>query len=298
MAVATLQPVPSRPADPLLAKSLLALDGDPLMPSSPSPGSIRQRRLEITTMLHRDTEITVVELARRFAVSATTIRRDLQTLQADGLARRTHGGAVCMAYHPSPPSSLLRPNQAAPPKQAIADVAKTLIRDHETVIIDAGAPVLELARALRRRSGVTIVTPSVLVAAELSNGPQVRVMVTGGQLRPPEMSLVGTYAEKSFDDLNCCAAIITISGLDAERGMTEHDPDAARVKRAAIDASNRCIVIADAASCGRTAPITVAPLTSIDILLTDVEHDHPVVHTLIRNGTTILHLPVTDLAAK
>jgi DeoR family transcriptional regulator of aga operon len=170
----------------------------------------------------------------------------------------------------------MRAAQEDAAKGRIARVAATLVADGETAIVDVGTTTAALARALRGRGPLTVVTPSLPVALELAREPLIRVAVTGGIVRPGELSLVGALAERAFDDLNCDVAFVGVAGVDADRGLTEYNPDDARVKRAFLRSTQRTIVLADATKLGRIAFASVAPLSCVDVIVTDAAFDHPV----------------------
>ncbi len=114
-----------------------------------------------------------------------------------------------------------------------------------------------------------MVTASLPIAVELGNDPDIRVIVTGGQVRNGELSLTGGMAEDAFRALNCDLAFIGVAGICATPGLTEYNQDDARVKRAAIAAARRSVVLADSSKLGRVAFATVAPLSAIDVVVTD-----------------------------
>lgn len=244
----------------------------------------------MSAALAKDGEVTVVDLAQRFAVSEMTIRRDLEALEADGTAKRVRGGAISAVSRSYEPPRSLRTVEAAPAKRAIGEAAAALVGEGESLVIDSGTTTLELAKALHGRRGVTVVTPSLLVAAELGNEPDMRILVTGGQLRHGEMSLVGTDAENFFSDVNCDVAFIGIGGIDVERGLTEYNLDDTQVKRAAIASARRCVVLADASKVGRVAFATVAALSRVDVLVTDAPADDPLPRALTDQGAEIVHV--------
>lgn len=249
-----------------------------------------RRRREVVATLARDGEVTVTALARRFTVSEMTVRRDLEALEAKGTVRRVRGGAITAVSRAYEPPLALRSTEAAPAKQAIGRAAAALIADGETAVVDVGTTTLELARALRGRRGVTIVTPSLLVAAELGHEPDMRVLLTGGWLRPGEMSLVGAAAEEVFATVNCDVAFIGVAGIDVAKGITEYNLDDTRVKRAAMTSARRSVVLADATKCGRVAFATVAPLADVDVLVTDAAEDEPVTRALTDQGAEVVRV--------
>jgi DeoR/GlpR family transcriptional regulator of sugar metabolism len=232
-----------------------------------------ERRQAVLRRLTTRGEVGFADLAEEFGVSEMTIRRDLETLEADGLARRVRGGAISVVSSSYEPPFAVRATTASEAKTAIGATAAGLVNDGDTVIVDVGTTTMELARALHGRRGLTVVTASLPVAAELGADPDIRVVVTGGQVRPGELSLTGGMAEDAFTTMNCDLAFIGVAGICVAPGLTEYNPDDARVKRAAIAAARRTIVVADSSKLGRVAFSTVAPLSAIDVLVTTVLSD-------------------------
>ncbi|HEY6788803.1 MAG TPA: DeoR/GlpR family DNA-binding transcription regulator, partial [Trebonia sp.] len=198
-----------------------------------------QRRQAVLRRLAAHGEAGFTELAGEFGVSEMTIRRDLESLEADGLARRVRGGAISVVSGSYEPPLSVRAATASGAKAAIGSAAAALVNDGDTVIIDVGTTTLELARALHGRRGLTVVTASLPIAVELGNDPDVRVLVTGGEVRHGELSLAGGMAEDAFTGFNCDLAFIGVAGVCATPGLTEYNPGDARVKRAAIGAARR-----------------------------------------------------------
>jgi DeoR/GlpR family transcriptional regulator of sugar metabolism len=236
------------------------------------------------------------ELAEEFGVSEMTIRRDLETLEADGLARRVRGGAISVVSRAYEPPLAVRAATASAAKAAIGAAAAALVNDGDTVIIDVGTTTLELARALHGRRGLTVVTASLPIAVELGNDPDIRVLVTGGQVRAGELSLTGGMAEDAFGALNCDLAFIGVAGICPVPGLTEYNPDDARVKRAAIAAARRSVVLADSSKLGRVAFATVAPLSAVDAVVTDAPAAHRAARDLAAAGAEVIEAKVPDAA--
>jgi DeoR/GlpR family transcriptional regulator of sugar metabolism len=247
-----------------------------------------QRRDAVQRRLTAHGEAGFAELAEEFGVSEMTIRRDLEMLEAEGLARRVRGGAISVVSRAYEPPFAVRTSTAADAKEAIGVAAAALINDGDTVIIDVGTTTMALARAMHGKHGVTVVTASLPIAVELGTDPDIRVVVTGGQVRAGELSLTGGMAEDAFGGLNCDLAFIGIAGICASPGLSEYNPEDARVKQAAIGAARRVIVLADASKLGRVAFSTVAPLPSVDVLVTEATADHPVAQEIAAAGVSIV----------
>jgi len=251
-----------------------------------------ERRQALQRRLAARGEVGFAEMAEDFGVSEMTIRRDLETLEAEGLARRVRGGAISVISSSYEPPLAVRATTAADAKAAIGTAAAGLVNDGDTVIVDVGTTTLELARALHGRRGVTVVTASLPIAVELGTDPDIRVVVTGGQVRPGELSLTGGMAEDAFMTMNCDLAFIGVAGICPVPGLTEYNPDDARVKRAAIRAARRTIVVADASKLGRVAFSTVAPLSAVDVLVTDAPATHQALGDLAGAGVEVVEAKV------
>jgi DeoR/GlpR family transcriptional regulator of sugar metabolism len=257
-----------------------------------------ERRSLILSNLADSGEVMIGDLASTLRVSEMTIRRDLELLELEGMARRVRGGAISTVSRSHEPPFEVRASQAVEQKRAIGRAAAALLRDGDTAIFDIGTTTLELARSLDRRRRLTVVTSSIRIAAELGSSNEVRVIVTGGTLRSGELSLVGPSAEDSFRELNCDVVFLGVGGFDAAKGLTEYNLDDARIKRAALGAARRCIVLADSHKLGRVALAHVAPLVATDTLVTDASPDHPTVIAAANMGIQLVHVTCGETVAE
>lgn len=239
-------------------------------------------------------EVEITALAAEFDVSEMTIRRDLETLEELGVARRVRGGAISTVSRSYEPPLASRSQEAQSAKARIAVAATRFIDYGETAILDVGSTTLALARCLRDRGGLTIVTPSVNAALELANEPTTRVILTGGIVRPGELSLVGDLAERTFAQLNCDVLFLGVGGIHPEKGLTEYNLDDTRVKRAAISAASRCVVLADQSKLDRVCLATIASLQEIDVLITDAAPDHRTLVAVREAGAEVVSVPASE----
>jgi DeoR/GlpR family transcriptional regulator of sugar metabolism len=256
----------------------------------------QQRRSVIVSQLAERGEVTIADLASTLDVSEMTIRRDLELLELEGIARRVRRGAISTVSRSHEPAFAVRATRAVEEKRAIGTAAAALIEDGETAFVDVGSTTLELARSLHGRRRLTVVTSSIRIAAELGNSTDIRVIVTGGTLRHGELSLVGPSAEDPFRELNCDVAFIGVAGVDAEKGLTEYNLDDTRIKRAALASARRCIVLADRSKLGQVALALVAPLAAVDTLVTGARSDHPTVAAAVEMGIGVVHVAAGDNA--
>lgn len=245
----------------------------------------RQRTLEL---LAQHGEVSVADLSRDAGVSEMTVRRDLETLEREGLLKRVHGGAISGASRGYEPPFSLRAGQGSDAKTAIGRLAASLIDEGETVALDVGTTTLEAARALQQATGITVLTPSLRAAETLSLNPDIRLIVTGGIARPGELSLVGDLAERAFGDLFCDTVLLGAGGVDVVAGVTEFNLEDTRVKRAALASARRCVILADASKLGQIALAAVCPLERVDVLVTDRSASEEALAPIRESGVEVL----------
>jgi DeoR/GlpR family transcriptional regulator of sugar metabolism len=239
----------------------------------------KTRRDRIERRVRSDLEVGYAELAAEFDVSEMTIRRDVEALESQGVLRRVVGGAISTKGLSGPdtePSFATRVADAAVEKRHIADVVADLIGRNETVILDSGSTALAVAQSLKGRGlGLTVVTPSVLVALALVDEPHTTVVLTGGELRPGELSLIGPTTEDTLGHYNCDTYVMGVAGIDGDRGISDYHQAESRVKHAASTRADRVIVAADKSKLGRVTFVSIAALEEIDLIVTDGPVDHP-----------------------
>ena len=220
-------------------------------------------------LLHERGEVAVSELSERTGVSSMTIRRDLEVLEQEGALRRVHGGAITADSRGYAAPYSVRAQRSVDSKQRIGKAAAALLGERETVILDVGTTTLQVARALRGRRNLTVLTPSMQIANLLAKERGIRLMLTGGAVTVSEMSLVGDLAEHAFAGLRFDTFLMGVGGFDIEAGCTEFNQEDARVKRAALASVRRCIVVADSAKLGKVTFARICPLERVDVLVTD-----------------------------
>lgn len=228
-----------------------------------------ERRAAILRLLDATGRVTVGELSRMTKVSDMTIRRDLESLELEGLLKRTRGGAVSVTSLSYEPPYILRKETNADAKARIGQLVASLLSDGETVILDVGTTAVEVARALKGRQNLTVLTSNLWAAAILADEPGIVLILTGGQARNRERSLVGHLATRAFGELVFDVFVMGVAGVHQEYGITDYNVEEAQVKRAAVAASQRRIIIADSSKLGKVAFAKVCDLDQIDVIVTD-----------------------------
>jgi DeoR/GlpR family transcriptional regulator of sugar metabolism len=248
--------------------------------------SLRVSRLaQIQQMLAAGDGLTIGQLTDSLGVSEATVRRDLDALQRSGVVQRTHGGAVPTALHelPYPTRGALQVLE----KKAIARAAASLVTPGDTVFVGGGSTTLRLAELLVDID-ITVVTNSLPVATELSHGRAVQVVVIGGTLRSPEMSMIGPRAVDAIRAYRAGIAFLGVPALDSRDGFTADGDLEAATDAAFISNSQRTVLLADHSKLGRVSTTHVVPLTLIDTVVTDTGADTHTIDDLRSAGTQVV----------
>ncbi|MFK4298980.1 DeoR/GlpR family transcriptional regulator of sugar metabolism [Arthrobacter sp. GAS37] len=191
----------------------------------------------------------VEELAARFNVTASTIRRDLARLTAEGLLARTYGGAIAPAAHPE--SALRqRAGEAYDAKLAIARTAAQLIQPGESVLLDAGSTIALLAHELKATSRLHVATTSLSVIAELNDSKGIDLECLGGRLRALSQAFVGPLTEAALERMTFDRAFLGADGVSATDGVCEAELTQTRLKELMARRAERVYVLAHGAKIG------------------------------------------------
>jgi DeoR/GlpR family transcriptional regulator of sugar metabolism len=233
---------------------------------TPLTGERRRRIGEILALRGR---VTVNELSKLFGVTSVTIRSDLDTMAADGLLIRDRGGAIAHTSTTVAVAFEKRASQNREQKRFIGRLASTLVNERETIIMDAGSTVMEMAHSLPPDISCTIVTTALNVAARVGAFQNVNVLIAGGSLSRETISTVGAIAERDLENLVVDKLFLSTQAFDAEHGLTDDSFDVARVKSAMIRSARHVILLADSSKWGNSAFAKIAPLGEIDVLITD-----------------------------
>lgn len=233
-------------------------------------------------------QATVAELSRRFDVSEVTIRRDLRELASLGALRRAHGGAVVAdSVLPEPPV-VQRMGRAENCKACIGRAAAALVSDGDSVFIGSGSTTAHVARHLVARKDLTVITNALNVAAEFASVEGVTVVVTGGMMRPSELSLVGHITEQSLREVRVDKVILGMRAIDLEAGMTNDYLPEVMTDRTIIEMAPELIVVTDHTKFGKIASAYVAPVERVTTLVTNSDTDPETLTRLRELGIRVI----------
>jgi DeoR family transcriptional regulator of aga operon len=252
-----------------------------------------QRHAEILQILQADGAASVQQLADRMGASVSTIRRDLEVLDEAGFLDRSFGGASLRARA----LATLETGQAVAEhilhreKEAIGIAAANLVEPHQAVILDSGSTTVEVARAIARRSlPLTVITNDLVVAQTLSGSDRVRLLVTGGIVRPGSSTLLGSPGEDLLGTVRADLAIIGAHAVTPE-GISETNLDVVRVKQSIMRAARKLAVVADHSKFGEPSLFRVGPMAAGSTLVTDWRADPDVMGRFGEIGISVLIAP-------
>lgn len=233
------------------------------------------RKAELAAYVAEAGQVTVAALASYFAVSADTIRRDLDQLDADGLLIRTHGGAVALQALPRADTALdvrskLRPDA----KDKIGALAAGLVEDGSVILINAGTTALAVVRHLRQHHDLTIATNNLRIPNEISPSVFTDLYVFGGSVRLSAQDTTGPVTFQHFTgtdqlDIRCELALIGVGGISIESGYTTNHLSEAAMMREMMRRCERVAIIADSSKFGRRLFAQAGDLGAADILVTE-----------------------------
>ncbi|MFJ8015730.1 DeoR/GlpR family DNA-binding transcription regulator [Streptomyces sp. NPDC096339] len=254
--------------------------------------NVMERHKFVVGLLVKQNRATVAELAQATGASEMTIRRDLEVLESRGALRRVRGGAVGSLPGGVEPPYAIRAMSGAQAKERLARAVVDLLTDGETVALDTGTTAVAVAKAMAGRQ-FTVTPLSLHAAFALSGQSGVQLVMPGGQVRPEELSFHGQTPVQTFKDLCFDTFVLGCCGVDPVRGATAYNLDDVQVKRAAVEAAQRVVLVATADKIGRTALGRICSMEEIALVVTDAPGDSPAVEALRERGVEVVH-PAND----
>ena len=207
------------------------------------------------------------ELVRELGVSESTVRRDLDALEEQGSAKRTHGGVLYSGGMPRLAEFDERQPANWAAKRAIAATAAGVIEDGETVLLDGGTTTYEVARLLVGRS-LQVVTNSLPVANLFASEARTDLVLLGGYVSPRTGVCLGPYANELLGRLHVTTTVLSAAGI-AEEGLFNAHLLLAETEQAMLKAASRVMVVADSSKFGRKSLTLVSGLDAIDLFVSD-----------------------------
>lgn len=229
-----------------------------------------ERRNKIEQIIAKERSVLVVELAKQFEVTTETIRGDLEKLEKQGVLVRTYGGAM-LAESSEPELAITeRDTVNYEGKQRIGQRAAQMIKDGETIFLDASTSAWHLARCIKGKRGLTVITNADKIVSELSDCAHIHVICTGGRLTARNMSFVGLTAEKTIrENYYADKFFFSCKGITLAHGLADSSESEAEIKKAMLDSSESAVFLCDKNKLGKLGIPKISGLDKIDCIITD-----------------------------
>ena len=228
-----------------------------------------ERRNAILEKLQAERRVVVSELSTLFDVSEETIRRDLEKLESDGYAIKSYGGAVLNENSNLDLPFNVRKNRNVLGKQKIANFVSGMVHDGESIMLDASSTAVAIAKALKSKKDLTIITNSIEITLELMEVQGFRVISTGGVATGNSFALVGPAADKTIRSYNVDKSIISCKGLDMNAGFTDSDERLANNKASMLYVAKKKILAVDNSKFDKIAFAKIGELKDVATIVTD-----------------------------
>jgi DeoR family transcriptional regulator, glycerol-3-phosphate regulon repressor len=229
---------------------------------------LNERQTLIAERVQHQGFVTIDALARDLSVSAQTVRREIIRLDELGVVQRFHGGAgrtgsgERLSYE-------VKQTREAEAKRRIGIAMAGLVQAGQSVFLDVGTTAEATATALLALPSLTVVTASAANARILAANPRIEVILTGGRMVGPDLSMAGPIALRTVSSYRFDWAIIACSGIDADGAVLDFDADKIAVKQCAMEKAETKALIADSGKFARSALLEIADIVAFDLIVTN-----------------------------
>lgn len=228
-----------------------------------------ERRKEILMKLQAERRVVVSELSQFYDVSEETIRRDLEKLVNDGVAIKSYGGAVLNENSNLDLPFNIRKNRNVIGKQRIAEQIAALVKDGDSIMLDASSTAVYIAKALKEKKNLTVITNSIEIIIELLDMPEWHVFSTGGLTREGSFALVGPQTDKMLKSFHVDKAIVSCKGIGMDKSITDSDELHANNKLTMLESASMKILAVDSSKFDEIAFTAIGTLDDITTVVTD-----------------------------
>jgi DeoR/GlpR family transcriptional regulator of sugar metabolism len=228
-----------------------------------------QRRRKILELLQEEGSARVSALSRLFGVSEPTVRQDLERLEAEGFVVREHGGAFLKSLPQQVKNLNLQHLENMDKKARIGRRAAEMVHDEDSLILDSGSTVTEVARNLGSKHHLRIITNALNIALMLGTEFSFEINVTGGEFKAPTLSLTGERTAAYFDRIHVQRTFLAVGGVSVDAGLSYPGFADIGVKKAMIEAASEVVLVADSTKIGKVSFATLGPVELAHYLVTD-----------------------------
>lgn len=246
----------------------------------------RERQAYIVHQVNLHNKVLSNSLSSQIDVSEDTIRRDLQELNEKGKLIKIHGGALSHAFNDiTYPSKNIYSQDN---KKVIGEKAATLIKDGMFVLTGGGTTIIEMARSLPANLSATFISGSIPAIVEYMHHPIIDVIVIGDKLSKNSKITLGADAIARIKTLKPDLCFLGINAIDMRHGITDSDWDVVQLKQTMIEASQKVVCLTISEKINTMQPVKVCDLSKVDILITELPKEHPVLQPYAAAGITVI----------
>ena len=249
--------------------------------------SPERRRDQILAYLSARDRTSVGELSQVLDVSEVTVRKDLDVLESQGVLTRVHGGAVVSGRGRLELYFAAREQEYLEEKRRIGQAAAALIQSGQCIFLDASTTALQVARLIKDREDLIVVTNGLYTALELNFSEGITTIVVGGTMRRRSSSLVGSFNDDQLHRLRVDIGFFGARGVTARDGLMETDLNEALLKQRMVKASGAVVGIVDASKFGSTFFSVFALPQEIDRIITDTRASASMVKELRAHSISV-----------
>ncbi|MEV7756712.1 DeoR/GlpR family DNA-binding transcription regulator [Microbacterium sp. NPDC089180] len=255
--------------------------------TEPAPMIPDQRRERIVQALHRERVLSFRQLSDLAGVSQMTVRRDIAVLEEQGVVQATTGGAKLVSRLVLEPSRAEKATTEIAEKTAIARLAATRVRDTMTIYLDAGTTAQAMRPFLEHVRDLTVVTNDIATVQAFLDHPSADLISVGGRVDRTNLSTIGRLTRLTLAELSLDLAFISSSSWDLAHGVTTPVEAKIEAKRAAVDAAERAVLIADSSKYGRFAKYRALRLSEVAEVITDAGVPDSAAEAIVASGVEV-----------
>lgn len=252
-----------------------------------------KRRQKILEIVRSDGNVSISELTKIIGNSPITLRRDLTKLESEGLIQRVHGGAINASANIENRmelSFLEKCKLNLEEKTRIGQKAAEMVSIGDTIMMDAGTTTLQVAKHIKDKMGIHVVTNSIYVLLELAESPGVEVTLTGGDLRKISRSLIGPLAINAVNNVHMDKLFLGATGISLDEGLTSPNMIETQTKKAMIKVAKTVILLADSSKFGKATLGKFGELNDVHILITDKKAPQKIIEAIIEKGVEVIQV--------
>lgn len=246
------------------------------------------RKQYLLKKLQIDGSISITDLAEELNVSSMTIRRDLKALSENGLVTLGHGGAVLNNGSLFEFNTAIKQEIKADEKLRIAQKCLEFVNEGDSIYLDAGTTVSKIAGLLSRQKNIIILTHSLLVANKTANFKNVKVIMCPGELRRDSMAYMGPLTDEFIKQFRIDTLFLGVEGIDLVNGVSVPDIVDGVTKKNLISNARKVVCVADSSKFNSSLFYRIAPLTEIDVIITDADLDEETLSQYLQHDIQVI----------